>query len=93
LPQTTHEDAIRERARRADIYGALYVLSGYQKFDSANEVGVVYPRQKLITGACSASESHADEVEEGIEDAPGLGTHHHGRTHSYFPGAGRLGRS
>ena len=50
------------------VDGAGDILSLDEKFDSADEVGLMDPGHVLVAGQCCAAEALAHQLKEDIED-------------------------
>jgi hypothetical protein len=88
----TQEVAIGERMGRGEIDDAGKVLGGDEQFDRADEVDLVNPGDELIAGSIGPAEAVANEREEDVEDAAGVGAEGHGAAQSDLSGARSCGR-
>lgn len=90
LAELAHEVAVGERVGRGKVDGPFKIFAGNQEFDGAGEVGVVDPGDELVARAGGASESEANEGEEDVEDAAGVGAEGHGTAEGDAAGVGEL---
>lgn len=72
-----------------EIDDAGKVWRGEEEFDGTDEVRIVDPGDELIAGADGAAKAVADETQEDVKDAAGIGAEGHGAAQGDLSSAGR----